>query len=327
MKSLFRIIVLIIITFTVTQPASGQKWLKNLKEKAQQKVEEKIEERAEKKLDEKIDEELDKVEESLEKKENDSENEDNTEVNSNENNDEERLNSLLKGFGISGDPIPIEDSYSFSTLIKMHVSTTDNNGKKTSDGDFITHFDTKSKNMAYQVVSGDIGTKGKGFFIFDVKNEASIFLSEENGEKKGLVYGMKNFMTGETFEGIDDSELENTPESYLANPNVSKTGRKKTIAGYKCEEYKYTNEEAVSHIWITKDLKFNTGDFMSAMIKSSAYSQGMPWGYMMESESKNTNTGETSVMKVTEVNENANVKVKLADYQVTNFGNMNVPGE
>jgi hypothetical protein len=112
----------------------------------------------------------------------------------------------------------------------------------------------------------------------------------------------------------------------MANPNVTKTGRTKTIAGYKCEEFIYKDENGRSNIWITKDLKLNSKDFLSALFKTTTVSNGMGWGYIMEATTIE-NSGDKSVMKVTRVDSNSNVKFSLDEYEMTNLGSIRVPSE
>lgn len=316
----------ILFSVFLFQPVNAQKLLKNIADKAKEKVEQKVEERAERKLDEKIDQGLDKVEGSLDKKDTATENGENQSANPREAKAQQRMQGMLKGMGISDEPVPVADNYSFDHLIQMHIESADKNGKKTSDGEFITHLNPKSKSMAYEVVSGDMAQPGQGMFIVDAENNAIIILSDENGKKTGLVYGIQSFLqtTGGTF---DETTLEETPEMYLANPNVEKTGRSKTIAGYKCDEFVYSDEESKSNIWITQDLKMNTQDFFSTLFKTSLYSRGFPWGYLMESTSLDKQTGDTSTMTVTKVETNSNKKFSMADYQVTNLGSFTMPDQ
>lgn len=326
MKTALKISLLSLFAVLLFQPVQGQNLLKKLSDKAKEKVEQKIEDRAERKIDEKIDEGLDKVEESMEKNdESDDSGNDNESGTSREAKTQQRMQGLLKGMGISGEPVPVADNYSFDHLIQMHIESTEKGGKKTSDGEFITHLNPKSKSMAYEVVSGDVAQPGQGMFIIDAENGAMIILNEEKGEKTGLVYGIGAFFQsmGETYE--EEETLEETPEMYLANPNVEKTGRTKTIAGYKCEEYVYSDEESKSNIWITQDLKMNTQDFFSTLFKTSLYSRGFPWGYMMEATTVDKSSGDTSTMTVTKVDTNSNKKFSLSDYKVTNLGSITMP--
>ncbi len=320
MKTFLRIALLSVFAVMLIQPANGQRILRSLREKVEERVEKKVEERAEKKVDEAIDKQLDKLEEALE----DSAAKDPVKT------DEERrqrMQNIMKGMGMSGEPVPVADNYRFDHMIQMHVESYDANGNKESDGEFITHLSPDSKSMAYQMVSGDMGNPGQGMFIMDAENGATIILSEEDGNKTGIIYGLGTFFEtmGENVE--EEADLDETPESYLANPNVKKTGRTKNIAGYKCEEYKYSDETSESNIWITKDLKLNTRDFFSTLFKTSLYSHGIPWGYMMEVTTNDKGTGEKSFMQVTKIDDNSNKSFSMADYEITNLGSFNVPME
>lgn len=318
MKTFLRITLLAAFAMMLIQPVSGQRILRSLREKVEERVEKKVEERAEKKVDEAIDKQLDKLEEALE----------DSAASAPASTDEERrqrMQNIMKGLGMSGEPVPVADNYRFDHMIQMHVESYDANGNKESDGEFITHLSPNSKSMAYQMISGDMGNPGQGMFIMDAENGATIILSEEDGKKTGIVYGLGTFFEtmGESME--EEADLDETPELYLANPNVNKTGRTKTIAGYKCEEYKYSDETSESNIWITKDLKMNTRDFFSTLFKTSLYSHGIPWGYMMEVTTNDKETGEKSFMQVTKVDNNSNKLFSLADYEITNLGSFNVP--
>lgn len=323
MNHRLKLIGLTVIAFLLAQPMYGQRLLKSLREKAEERIERKLEEKANEKIDEKIDESFDKIEDALEKEkkaENDGKN-----GNTQPGQSEERGMRMLKNLGISGEPIPISDRYEFDHLVRMNVESFDKSGKKTSEGEFITHLNPGSKSMAYQVVSGDMANPGQGLFIVDAEKGATIILSNEDGKKTGIVYGIGGFMEslGESYE--EDLDLSETPETYLTNPNVSKTGKTKRIAGYSCEEYIYSDEETKSEIWITRDLKMNTRDFFSTLFKTSMMTHGMGWGYMMEATSVDKQTGEKSFMQVTEVDDNSNVDFSMADYQITNFGNISIP--
>lgn len=326
MKHLLIISLSVVFSIFIVQPASGQKILRDIKNRAQQKVEDRVEQRANEKVDKEIDKQLDKVEEAIfndeEKKSENIENK-----GASNNNSEERLNNMMKRMGVGGEPVPVESAYAFDNLVQMHVESFDEKGKKISDGEFITHLSNDSKSMAYEFISGDMAQPGMDFIIIDAKNNATIILSEENGQKTGIIYGLGSFLQTAGANNVDDIDFSETPETYLANPNVEKTGRSKTIAGLSCEEYKYTDENTVSNVWITKDLKMNTQDFFSTLFKTAVYSHGMGWGYMMEATSVNKENGEKSVMEVTKVDKNSNKKVVMADYQVTNLGSFGAPVE
>lgn len=312
MKRILNICLLLALFLLAVQPAQGQRLLKKIGDKALKKAEQ----RFEKKADEKVDKELDKVEAKLEKElAEDSTSTDGT----------FDLQDAMKGLGIAGEPVATANNYDFDHLIQMHIESYDENGNKTDDSEFVTHFNSNSKSVAYQVLSGNMAENTQGLFIMDLDNEAMIMLSDEKGEKKGIVYGIRGFMNsiGETYE---DVELEDSPETYMANPNVKKTGKTKNIAGYKCEEFLYSDETSESNIWVTKDVKLNTKDFFSTIFKTSMYSHGMGWGYMMEATTTDKETGRKSLMQVTKIDKNSGTNFTLADYEITNLGSFQTAG-
>lgn len=320
MKIIVKYLFVFFVVLIFAQPVHGQRLLRVL----QNKVEEKVNQRVEKKVDDAIDKQLDKIEESMESDQESKESPSATREQRDQIR-EQRAQNILKGLGMSGEPVPVADSYSFNQLIEMRVESFNKSGKKKSEGDFITHLSSDSKSLAYQVVSGDMGQAGQGMFIIDSENGAAIILNDEKGEKTGIVYGMGALFSslGQT---INEEEIPETQEEYLANPNVKKTGRTKTIAGYKCEEYKYEDESSSSEVWITKDVKMNAQDFFSNLFKVNLYARGVPWGYMMETTTVDKNSGEKSIMQVKRVENNINTRFNMTEYQLTNIGSLGMPG-
>ena len=118
MKSIKNLLLLTIFTFFAIQPAHSQGLLKNI----QKRAEKKIEERMEKKADEQIDKELDKAENKLDEALESNEEESETNANS-KSSRENRVQNLMKGFGMSGEPVPVADEYRFSHVIQMHFES------------------------------------------------------------------------------------------------------------------------------------------------------------------------------------------------------------
>lgn len=310
MKNVVLIGLILIFNVLAVQNATAQSLMKGLKNKVQQKVNERINQEAEDQVNKEIDKQIGIDDEE-------------TRDSLNAERNQRRMNGMLKNLGIGGEPIPIADSYSFSQAIEMYLETFDASGKKISEGEFITLLNNDMKSMAYQATSGDMAEKSKGVFIVDAVNKATIVLNEENGKKTGLVFGLDSLST-EGKAGTDFSEVEETPEFYTAHPNVKKTGRTKTIAGYKCEEYIITGNDSKAEVWITRNLKLNTYDFFSTLFKVETAVTGIGWGYLMES-TQTENTGEKSFMQVTKIHQNANIGFTMSDYQITNMGNIKIP--
>lgn len=315
-RKLYRICFAISVLIVISDAVPAQNLLRNIQNRAKNKIEERVEDRVEKEADKAIDKQLDQAEEAIFGK-------DTANVQTAAENNQRTMN-LLRGMGINGEPVPHEEQYIFNKLIQMHFESFNSKGEKISTGEFITHLNDNTKHVAYEFVSGDMSDQEKGVFIIDPENGATIIIGEENGEKNAVIYGFGGMFNLENQEEINDIDFSESPENYLANPNVSKTGRTKNIAGYKCSEYTYKDDDTDASYWITEDLKMNTHDFFSALFKTSMYSNGMGWGYLMAGTSINKTNGEKSVMEVTDVNKNSNKTFKMSEYSVTNIGNFSV---
>lgn len=306
-------------------PASGQSFLEKMAKKAAEKTEKKAQEKAEKKADEQIDKGLNAAEESLEGKQ-----EPEKKKQAKEADRQKAIADMMSKMGMTGEPVNVEDAYSFKSSITMNIKNYKSNGELNSDGTIILLATPGEQNFAYEFVDGKIqagAQKQKGIIIMDYKNEATIILNTEKGKKTGIVYGLKGFMDESQWEDEEAMDEATPPDSPFQNPNLKKTGRTKSILGYKCEEYRYEDEFDVTNYWITKDYKWDSKDFMSGVFKSSYYSHGMPWGFMMESESMDKETGEKSIYVVKDIDKNANKNFDLSAYEITNVGSFNMPTE
>lgn len=320
MKSHIRILILVGASLFISNSAFSQSLLNRIK----QKTKDKLEKRLEDKVDEGIDKSLDNLENSVDSMVSSEDSGTDPRVSQEEKN-QQRMNRMMKGLGLSGEPVPHEDSYTFDEAVEMHIESYDSNEKQTTNGNFITYLNPSSGDLAYKMISGNVGENEQGMFIIDTKNKAVILLNDKDGEKTGLIYGMGTF-----FEDMKDSinenmENEEMPENMLDSPYVTKTGKTKNIAGYKCEQYLYNTEGEESEIWITDELKTSSKDFFSTIFKASVYMNGMGYGYVMESSYKDKTNGDTSFMQVTRVDKNSKETFDLSSYQITNLGSFQMP--
>lgn len=308
----------LVIASFVVMPAHGQSFLEKMAEKAAKKAEAAAEKKAEEEAEKKLDEAFEKAEKSME-------GEKKSELTQSESFD---LNALMKKAGVSSEPATFEDSYTFQSSITMNLKTYAKDGKVKSDGVMKIYANAGEKSFAYEFVSGEVEAKAKnekGIIIMDFKNEASIILSDDNGKKTGIVYGGNGFMDASSWEDEEGDDVleEGSVEEY--NPNLTKTGRTKTILGYKCEEYRYEDETSVANSWITKDVDWNSKDFMTTMFRSSMYSNGVWGGFLMESESVDKTDGEKNTYTVVDINKSKNTTFPMSSYEITNVGTIQMP--
>lgn len=241
------------------------------------------------------------------------------------------LNDFIKNSGVSSEPVKLEDEYVFRSSVSMEFKTISKGGKEESEGNMVTFFNPDEKYTAYEFMNTDDQSSKSGeagIFILDYKNKATVVLSVDDGDSNtGIAYGMDNKISDEDITKAmkENSSLNSNNNPQGENPLLKKTGRTKTIAGYKCEEYKYEDENILSHLWITNDLQWNNHDLMQKAFSGSIYSDAVPNGFLMESETKDKSTGEKMIFRVTEVAKDISITFDLSKYDITNIGNVTMP--
>jgi hypothetical protein len=238
----------------------------------------------------------------------------------------EILNNYIKN-GVSSEPVKYEDKYVFTSSVSMEFKNITKNGKVEDKGNMISFFNPDEKYTAYKFMDMDNKSTKEGeagIFILDYKNKATLMLSDDDGGS-GIAYGMDDDVSDET---INETSENNTSGSEVAqgeNPLLKKTGKTKTISGYKCEEYKYDDKNISARLWITKDLKWDNHGLLQKAFSVSIYSNAVPNGFLMESETKDKTTGNKILFRVTEINKNTTATFNMADYNITNIGKVQLP--
>jgi hypothetical protein len=306
-------------------PTNAQGLMERLAKKAAEKLEQKTEDRIDQKVDESIDKQLDNIEESAtaDKPDTQSSGQDSEAAS------KKRMENLLGKMGISSEPVSYADSYTFNASMRINIKTIGKNGKVKSDGDMVSYLSDNHKYMAYEFVSGDINVenapKNKGVFILDYDNHATLILSEDNNKKTGIAYGLtESFgeeMTDDEVYADQEVDAEEMDWDYHAS-KLKKTGRTKTILGYKCEEYEYADETSKGAVWITKDYKAARSTAVPSMFSWTSLTLGHTSGFLMASESTDLETGDRSTMEVTEINNNKNTSFNTKQYEITNLGSI-----
>ncbi len=325
--------ILAISIAVVSIPSTGQSFLEKMAKHAKQKAQKEAENRAEKKANEKIDKEIDKAFDNLEKQFEKEQKEEVKQSNkskksgsSSQEDINKDLNSFMSKMGVSTTPVPLEDSYSFNSSVTMNFKSYSKDGKLENDGNMVSYFVSGQNTIAYEFVDGNIKTSQKdktGTFILDYKNKATIILTNENGQKTGMAYGLGDMVNDDDWnEAMKDNPNFKQEESEVVNPYVKKTGRTKSILGYSCEEYKYDDEDISSTFWITEDINWNNRGVISNIFSASIYSYGTPNGFLMESVSIDKKSGEKSTYSITDINKSAHKTFDLTQYQITNIGSM-----
>ncbi|MCE5346315.1 MAG: DUF4412 domain-containing protein [Bacteroidales bacterium] len=225
--------------------------------------------------------------------------------------------------GLFGGKINIKynDEYQFTGRIYMQMETYDK--KDIIKSDYYTYYNGNTLDAGIEVKLVDNeGKKGQetlpSVFLFD--NDNRCFMILINGESKtGIISTIPS----------DSAIAAQAKNQKLANPDnasVTKTGNSRTIAGYRCDEYKIVepDKDGYSTVWMTKDVKIKAN-------KKNWGKSGMPTYYnypgfedamMLAAESFDKNNKPEMKMETKEINDNFSHTISTAGYTFMkmNFG-------
>lgn len=205
-----------------------------------------------------------------------------------------------------------DPQYEFPLFMNMHV-TDYKNGEKKSENDM--KFYVNSTNNTFAMRMGDDGKKKKKeevLMIYDYKNNSMIMLNET--EKTGMAMNINAFMSADA----QAKRGQGAAGSKSGSTSCKKTGKSRTIQGYPCEEYVCVDEDrnTRSEIWITTKVHLDLSQSGSRSPWASYFGATSGLGGMMIEGNFYKNSQQEAKMEVTEINEHADMNVKMSDYTI-----------
>ncbi|MFN3998170.1 DUF4412 domain-containing protein [Algoriphagus sp.] len=238
---------------------------------------------------------------------------------------ERKTNEAIDGmFGGMMKPAPTEAEYDFTGYMVMEIITTDKKGKKEDPVNMQYLLSNNSEFMGMEFKDpkrpGSSTTS-----IMDTKNQAMVMLMEDKGEKSSFAIKLDY----DKIQGMVDEELEDQAED--TNYKITKTGNKKTILGYNCEEYEVTSDDGSGIYWITEKPIDGLSIFSpqsnpmvsnKTMDRYSSMFSNAPKGSFMEMLFTDKDGSKTD-MKVIEIQTNSPRKFNMAEFPnpMANAGN------
>lgn len=220
--------------------------------------------------------------------------------------------AMMGKMGISMErPANIKDKYDFKGNLVMTTQAWDENGESEGEMLYTTYFSDNQKSFAMDFKTED---KGNSRMIFDMENHMMIVLSEDDGEKTGMVMGIDPNSATPSKDSSVTASNQSTPATADYYSNFKKTGKTKTVSGYSCEEYVYEDNESKAEYWMTDDLPAELWANMFNNNTVAAVYAGKPSGFIMEWTNENKLNKEKSTMVVKEVNKNQNSSFSTVDY-------------
>lgn len=219
---------------------------------------------------------------------------------------------MMKAFGLT-DNIPHETDYDFNAYIQLEVTNYKRNGKMDDQVLYDNYLHQNDADYAMVFEDGENHTT----IIFDNQNMAMLVLSESDGEKTGFATSVDPEAWAEAAEDYaEDHDLD--WEEY----KPVRTGRTKTILGYKCDEYLVEDEDSDIHMWVSDELG---SELRKEWMKNQQTFGSMfvhAWtlnGMVLEYELVERN-GQKTVMEVKDIDLNRSYSVNTEDYTIMSLG-------
>lgn len=145
-----------------------------------------------------------------------------------------------------GENVPTASQYEFAGYGVMEMNYVDEKGEA-QDPTLLKAYMAKETGYTAMEFSDPKDPSSLTTMIFDMNNQATILLMDNQGTKNSLAYKLDFVATEETATEEDTISLE--PKDIT----VEKTGKTKTILGYSCEEYLIKTEDGEGFYWITRE--------------------------------------------------------------------------
>ncbi len=224
------------------------------------------------------------------------------------------LGALSSIMGGGGGDVEHKGSYDFNLSINMDMEVFDDGSENVSTRiEYITYVNTRGTDVAIEIHPESEGGvyQGNMTMIYDQQNNSVFMLSDQGGQKMAIATSM---------DDMPDSADNGTTASHVSdNPTYTKTGRTKTIQGYKCEEYSLQDAENRVNMWVTDDIDFDPGRKQMKKAGIPMYYEGPFEGGMIMEMEVYENDVKQMRMFVKEIDKNASKSFSMDGYTMMNM--------
>jgi len=215
--------------------------------------------------------------------------------------------------------VTTEENYFFDVVTSMEIVMTDADGNTEPPFTMKMHFHENELYTGTSFAGEEMDLEdGEVFIIYDLKNSAMIMLMESEDGKFSFAYDWSQLIVPE-----DESVLEDDPEEFEEWEGFTHIGSR-SILGYHSEGYELRDDSSVTEFWVTRDAAYGMVNMFQAHANAKqlqdAFPEDYPHGMLMEMTSEELESGEKTIMRITEIQKNANVTYSMNDYPIFGFG-------
>ena len=228
---------------------------------------------------------------------------------------------MMRAMGMGG-AANVKPVYEFDGTIEMTITNYSQGEQDGQSALYTTFIDSKS--FDYGMNFSESGQDGASTVIFDTENNLMVTLGENDGERTGFAVGFTPDQAEAVATEYGDTEAESgemAEESY--DPyNEYRTGKKKKILGYSCDEYVIEDDETIVTMWITEDLQremksnYMQNATFAGLFMYAHSTSGTVLEYIMEDKKRD----EKTVMQVTDIDMDKRKTISTAGYNIISMG-------
>lgn len=222
--------------------------------------------------------------------------------------------------------VKVADSYDFDISATFEVYQLDSRGRRKRDEDLemVFYYSENAPYTGTRMLAGPSAQQDGAAttIIYDFEHQLMLMLMESEGERFAMPYNWGAV--------LDDAGAWPTGEeegAIVADglPAFERIGSRK-ISGYNSEGYRVRDDEHVTEIWVSTEVASGIERVFQANrsmpMLGAAMPAGYPQGMLMELNAEDLKSGETVVMRTTDIDMNAKVSYRMSDYPILNLGAM-----
>lgn len=226
---------------------------------------------------------------------------------------EEQMAMMQQMMGNMDKSAEVPAEYTFDMVMHVEIRQT---GEDPQQLELLVDKDGDRFGVAMQ----EEGTDRHQTSVIDSENGLmAVFTEEEDGSKTAMAIPNMMEMAGQ----YGQAQMEQAGQDYEAY-GFKATGRTKTVAGYKCSEYKGEDEDTEATFYMTRELPADWMDaFMSGFGANApaAFFQGYGdlQGTLMESHTVDKKSGDTTSWVTTKIS-TSGTTIRKSDYTFQAMG-------